>query len=319
MFIDHIKKLQNYKVLKPLAFLGKKHIYNPYLKSKLVLYDFPPEVWIENTNCCNARCVMCPRDKHTRPLDFMDFSLFERLIKEIAKFKDMVKRVHMHNYGEPLLDRELPRRIKLAKDYGIRHVYFVTNASLLTPEKSSEIIKAGLDEFKISFYGTDKKTYNETMKGLDFDSSIQNVKNFIKIRKELNSVKPKVVIQYLPQETNKSKSEDFTNIFRPLLDKDIGDCLNIYSLHNFGDGREYHKSDRISGICNYPWRTMIILYDGRVVICCFDYNGVQVVGDVNKSNIEKIWNNVEYKQVRDDFKRLRYDKYSVCMKCDIIR
>lgn len=298
---------------------GKKCIYNKYYKFKLKNTDFPPEIWIENTNICNARCVMCPRDKHTRPLGFMDFSLFERLIKEIAKFRDVVKRVHMHNYGEPLLDRELPRRIKLAKDYGIRHVYFVTNASLLTPEMSREIIRAGLDEFKISFYGTNKKTYNETMKGLDFDSSVQNVNDFIKIRRELNSVKPKVVIQYLPQEANKSRTDDFFNIFRTVIDEGNGDCLNIYSLHNFGDGREYYKPDKISGICNYPWRTMIILNDGRVVICCFDYNGVQVVGDVNKNDIKEIWNNEKYKQVRDDFKELRYDKYSICMKCDVIR
>ena len=27
-----------------------------------------PEVRIENTNACNARCVICPREKMTRPV-----------------------------------------------------------------------------------------------------------------------------------------------------------------------------------------------------------------------------------------------------------
>ncbi|MBI4681158.1 MAG: SPASM domain-containing protein, partial [Nitrospirae bacterium] len=290
-----------------------------YYKNKLIDVPFPPEVWIENTNCCNAKCIMCPRDKHTRPLGFMEFSLFERLIEEIARHKNEVQRVHLHNYGEPLLDKELPERIKLAKDLGIRHVYFVTNASLLVPDKSREIIEAGLDEFKISFYGTDKETYDNTMKGLNFDKTIQNVNDFLRIRKELGKSNPRVIIQYLPQTANKAKTDEFVSIFRPLIDKNIGDSLNIFSLHNFGDGRAYHKADKIVGICNYPWRTMVILHDGRVVICCLDFNGVQVVGDVNSNSIKEIWNGEQYRKARDNFQKLSYSDYPICMKCDRIR
>lgn len=306
-------------MLTELKKIGKKYIFNQYYKNKLIDIPFPPEVWIENTNCCNAKCIMCPRDKHTRQLGFMDFSLFEKLIKEIARFKDAVKRVHLHNYGEPLLDKELARRIKLAKDYGVRHAYFVTNASLLTQEISKEIIEADLDEFKISFYGTDKDTYNNTMQGLNFDKTIQNVNDFLRIRKELGKSNPRVIIQYLPQTENKAKTDEFISIFSQLIDNSIGDSLNVFSLHNFGDGRIYHKADKIVGICSYPWRTMVILHDGRVVICCLDYNGAQVVGDVNKNSIKEIWSSAEYRKIRYDFRRLRYQEYPVCMKCDIIR
>jgi len=306
-------------MLTELKKIGKKYIFNQYYKNKLIDVPFPPEIWIENTNCCNAKCIMCPRDKHTRPLGFMEFSLFEQLIEEIARHKNEVKRVHLHNYGEPLLDKELTERIKLAKDLGIRHVYFVTNASLLAPDKSRDIIEAGLDEFKISFYGTDKETYNNTMKGLNFDKTIQNVNDFLRIRKELGKSKPRVIIQYLPQTANKAKTNEFVNIFRPIIDKNIGDSLNIFSLHNFGDGRAYCKPAKIVGICNYPWRTMVILHDGRVVICCLDYNGAQVVGDVRKNTIEEIWNGEQYRKIRKNFKKLRYENYPICMQCNLIR
>jgi hypothetical protein len=36
----------------------------------------------------------------------------------------------MHNFGESLLDKNLIDRIRLAKYLRIKHVYFVTNASL---------------------------------------------------------------------------------------------------------------------------------------------------------------------------------------------
>ena len=318
MLLDYIKRLEGYRILKPLVCFGKKNIYNPYLKSKLISSDFPPDIWIENTNVCNARCIMCPREKHTRKLGFMDLALYEKLIKEIARFSNKVDRVHLHNYGEPLLDRELLRRIKLAKDYGIKHAYFVTNGSLLTPEMSRQIIEAGLDEFKVSFYGTDKDTYNRTMVGLSFEQTLQNLKDFFKIRDELGKDNPKIIIQYLPSESNESKIAEFYSLMRPLIRESIGDSLLLFSLHNFGGGMSYSIGN-IVYTCNFPWRTMVILHDGRVVMCSLDYNGVQVVGDVNKSTIHEIWNDERYQRAREDFRNLRYDEYPVCIKCNIPR
>ncbi|MBI5888775.1 MAG: SPASM domain-containing protein [Deltaproteobacteria bacterium] len=307
------------KIPEPVKYIGKKYILNLIKRKRLAAPPFPPELWIENTNHCNARCVMCPRDLHTRPLGIMKLSLFTRLMSEASAHAAKIKRVHLHNYGEPLLDKDLPERIRLAKRAGIKEVYFVTNASLLTPEKSKEIIEAGLDEFKISFYGTDRETYNATMRELDFDRSIQNVRDFFSVRRKLKARRPGVIIQYLVQPLNMAKTGEFLAIFKPLVNKELGDSLSICHLHNFGGGRDYRKTARISGICNYPWRTIVILHDGRVVTCCLDYNGLQVMGDVNKQTIEEIWNGDAYQKARESFKRLDYGGYPVCLKCDIIR
>jgi len=299
---------------------AKRYLYNVRYRKVLQASDFPPEVWIENTNCCNARCVMCPRDKHTRPQGIMDFSTYARLIEEIALYKDAVKRIHLHNYGEPLLDKDLPRKVKFAKEKGIRHTYFVTNAAALTPAMSRDLIEAGLDEFKISFYGTDRETYNSTMRGLDFGTTINNVKDFFRVRAELGVSKPRVIIQYLPQESNKGRTDDFTAIFKDVIGKDSGDSMSIFSLHDFGEGGKNDPwGDDICSICNYPWRTMVILHDGRVVLCCLDYNGVQTMGDVKKNSISEIWNSSAYTKAREDFKKLDYNGYPFCMKCELIR
>ena len=34
------------------------------------------------------------------------------------------------------------------------------------------------------------------MKGLNFEIAIQNIKNFVKIRKEMGVIKPRVIIQF---------------------------------------------------------------------------------------------------------------------------
>lgn len=300
--------------------MGKRYVYNPYYRNKLSAAHFPPEVLIENTNMCNARCVMCPRDRHTRPQGIMSMALYEKLISEIEKYKDVARRVHLHNYGEPLLDKDLALKIRLAKEAGIQQVYFVTNASLMTEEKAREFIAAGLDEFKISFYGTNPETYNNTMIGLDFEKTMSNIKAFFRVRKALNARHPRVLLQYLPQPHNRKLTEDFVAIFDDMIDKTLGDSISIFNLHNFGGGRSYSgESSSVCTICDYPWRTMVVLHDGRVVPCCLDYNGKQVIGDVNVASIADIWNGTTYRQMREAFKRLNYAKYPVCLKCEHIR
>lgn len=289
-----------------LSYHPKKHI-------------FPQHIWIENTNHCNAKCDMCPREKLTRKQGFMDFALYKKIIKEISKFRRYVKRVHLHNYGEPLLDKLLPQRIKLAKSYGVKHAYFVTNGSLFTAENSKQIIKSGLDELKISFNGTDEKSYNATMRGLDFTETIKSINIFIKARDELKRNNPKIKIQYLPLEKNSKKIKDFERIFIKLIDLNRGDRLYVSPLHNFGGGKNYNIVAREKFlVCPFPWDVTVIQYDGKITLCSIDYNGIQSVGDVNKKSIKEIWNGPIIKKARLDFENLDYGAYPVCLKCDFV-
>ena len=139
-------------------------LFYPHYKYHLPL---PSVMMIENTNHCNAGCVMCPRELLSRKRGFMDLGLFEKIIREVSGLKRKPV-THLHGFGEPMLDKLLPARIRLAKAYGIKHTYIVSNASLLSRETSRKIIDAGLDKMKISFYGTDEESYNATMKRLDF-------------------------------------------------------------------------------------------------------------------------------------------------------
>jgi len=304
----------------PLLFTFlKKYPLRYYRNFKLRETDFPRQIWIENTNHCNASCVMCPRELQTRTKGIMDFELYEKIIKEVSKYTHLVERLHMHNFGEPLLDKKLTKRIRLAKDHGVKCVYFVTNASLLNSKNAYDLINSGLDEFKISFYGVDKNSYNNIMKDLDFDITLANVKNFFKLRKKLNAKKPKVTLQLIPQSlSDNSLKKKWLSLFEEYIDESVGDSFNFYQLHNFGDGRDYveTRNSTIRNTCNFPWNTMVILQDGSVTACCLDYDGQIYLGNVNKQSIHEIWNGERYKKIRNDFKRLNYEDYSVCKECN---
>jgi hypothetical protein len=279
-------------------------------------FPLPSAILIENTNCCNARCVMCPREKLTRKPNFMAFELFEKIIREVsgAKRKPVV---HLHGFGEPLLDESLPERIRLAKDFGIKHTYLVTNASLLFPETARKIIGAGLDKMKISFYGTDDESYCRTMRGLNFKVALNNVREFVKMRKEMKKKTPALILQYLPQETNGAATEEFKFLWHSVLDKKIGDRLNFVSPDNFGGGRAYNSiGEKIVSVCFYPWSALSVLCDGKAVTCCVDYNGVQDVGDLNVQSVAEIWNGPVVSGIRKNFGKLDYSGFPVCQRCD---
>ncbi len=304
----------------PKAFtLFKKYPLRYYRNTKLKESEFPKQVWIENTNHCNATCVMCPRELQTRAKRIMSFDLYEKLIKEISLYSHTVERVHMHNFGEPLLDKKLPERIKLAKDHGIKHVYFVTNASLLDSKNALNLIESGVDEFKISFYGANEGNYNFIMRDLDFNTTLNNVKIFFDLRKSLKASKPKVILQLIPQSLNDANLEKkWVNLFKDYLDDEIGDRLNYYKLHNYGEGRDYVEigSQYIRNVCHWPWDVMVILQDGSVTACCMDFDGKIILGKVNEQSIYDIWNGEKYRKIRENFKKLNYRDYEPCLKCN---
>ena len=299
-----------------LSLANSPLLFYPYYRYHLPL---PSVILIENTNCCNAQCVMCPRETLTRKRGFMAFGLFEKIIREVSS-TSRTPVVHLHGFGEPLLDELLPERIMLAKTYGIRRTYLVTNASLLFPETSRRIVNAGLDTMKISFYGTDEESYHATMRRLDFNVAIHNIREFVKIRKDMKKRTPKLILQYLPRQGDEAKTKEFQSLWRSVLDKRAGDCLNRSALHNYGGGRAYNRlGERIVSVCFYPWSALSVLWDGRAVTCCMDYNGVQEVGDLNSQSVMEIWKGPVLSAIRRLFGKLDYSGFPTCLCCDWVR
>jgi molybdenum cofactor biosynthesis enzyme MoaA len=70
-----------------------------------------------------------------RPITTMDDGLYNRLIDECAV--EGCREVHLHNFGEPLLDKRIEDRIAHAKQKGIRRVKIFCNGSLLSADRSA--------------------------------------------------------------------------------------------------------------------------------------------------------------------------------------
>lgn len=283
--------------------------------------DFPEVVHIENTNACNASCIICPREKMSRQIGVMEFPLFAKIVDECALKTSQLSELHLHGYGECLLENDFCRKISYAKAKGIKTTYIVTNGSLLNEDIAQGLIASGLDRMKVSFYGATEETYEKIHVNLKFKEVENNITGLFRMRDRLKAKRPSIFLQFLPFSENAHEKSLFSEKWSGLIDKKRGDMLLEYTLHNYGRGRNYNFVE--AGIkekksCVLPFMTMQVLWNGDIVPCCYDFNGDFILGSVRKNTLQEIWNGASFASLRDNHRRLDFRNAQICLRCDQI-
>ena len=267
----------------------------------------PEIVQIESTNICNAKCVFCPRDEMHRRQGIMSFELFKKIVDECVELG--ITHIRVHNYGEPFVDRKLVEKVRYAKQQGIQEVGMISNGSLITEAVARGMIDAGLDAINISVDASGKEVFESTRIGLKYDKVIANIERLVRVRAESGKRRPKLILSFVRQ-NNSADEQAFIEHWRKVADK-----IHITDLHNWG-GTLHQQSD-VNYPCYRPWLTFTVLWDGRVSLCCADFDGHTILGDMNFSSIKEIWNNDLYRQVRRE--HLESGGPDVCRACDLPR
>ncbi len=266
--------------------------------------NFPRTVRIETTNHCQADCSFCPRSTIGRAKSFMKQELFEKVVQQCSE--GHCRLIHLHGFGEPLLDKQLPERIKLCKQLGIPRVKIFTNGDLLKDEMAQRLLESGVDEIKISIDGADSKEFNLLRVGLDHGKVLENVKAFRKLRDERGVAKPTIVAATC-QTSNREQTEQML--------KGVVDHIDFTHIHNWGGALGRLTDKRVRKPCDRLWRTFTVLVNGDAALCCLDYSGKEILGNVNHERIVDIWNNQRYRELRQLHRESRQDQIPLCSNC----
>jgi radical SAM protein with 4Fe4S-binding SPASM domain len=267
----------------------------------------PEIVQIESTNICNAKCVFCPRDEMQRRQGIMTVELFKKIVDECADLG--ITHIRMHNYGEAFMDRRLVEKVRYAKQKGIREVGMISNGSLITEPVARGMIEAGLDAINISVDASGKEVFEATRLGLKYDKVIANIERLLRIRTESGKRRPKLILSFVRQ-NNSADEAAFIEHWRTIADK-----IHVTDLHNWA-GTLNTESD-VNYPCYRPWLTFTVLWDGRVSLCCADFDGKTILGNLNSQTIAEIWNAEPYRNVRRE--HLESGGPDVCRACDLPR
>lgn len=265
--------------------------------------SFPKVVRVETTNHCNAVCTFCPRESIGRKKTFMEQSLFEKLVGECVD--GGCRMIHMHNFGEPLLDKRLPERIRYAKDQGIPKVKLFSNGALLSGKMAEGLLECGLDEIKVSIDGSDAEEFNRIRVGLKHDQVVENVREFKRARDEKGRGPRIVAACTTTSDEKKTKA----------MLKGMVDGIDFARIHNWAGSRNLLGSFSMRKPCDRPFRTMTVLVNGDVALCCLDHSGRQVLGNCETETLAEIWNNHLYEEIRRKHRESRQDEIPLCSNC----
>jgi hypothetical protein len=269
--------------------------------------SMPEIVQIESTNICNAKCVFCPRDDMHRKQGIMTLDLFRKVVDECVELG--ITHVRMHNYGEAFIDKRLVEKVRYAKEKGIKEVGVISNGSLITENVARGMIDAGLDAINISVDASGKEVFESTRIGLKYDKVIANIERLVRLRAETGKRRPKLILSFVRQ-NNSADEQAFIEHWRSIADK-----VHITDLHNWA-GTLNTESD-VNYPCYRPWLTFTVLWDGRVSLCCADFDGKTILGDLNTSSIHEIWNAEPYRNARRQ--HLESGGPDICRSCDLPR
>src|SRR5581483_1766919 len=76
---------------------------------------FPDRLYVESTNYCNLKCIMCPTGLGViqRPKGYMDLGLYQRIIDEVAPSAPSIV---LHSWGEPMMHPDLFTMVRYARE-----------------------------------------------------------------------------------------------------------------------------------------------------------------------------------------------------------
>jgi len=252
-----------------------------------------------------------------RPTGMMDFGLFQKIVDECSQYRQ-VEQFHLHGFGEPLLDKRLPEKVRYVKERSRAFTYIVTTINIMTEDFAREIIGAGLDGMKISLYGDTKETYEAIHRRLKFERTLAAMDVFLRVRDEMNAPNPALRVQFAEGLAPSAELESWARRWGPKLDADRGDVLLKSTMHNWVGAKPTgtHQLPESERYCSWPFHDIQILWDGRVSPCVFDYDGTVVLGDVKSNTIREIWAGKRYEEFRNVWRTRRSYSISICKQCD---
>jgi len=289
------------------------NLFLSYKRKKIQVSHMPVRLWIEPTNHCNLKCVMCPnKELKKNEKGYMDWYLFKKIIDEASQF---IFDVHLLHRGESLLHPGFFKMARYAHEKNIT-TKFHTNGTLLNEDASYQLIESGIDQFSFSFDGYDKKTYENIRINADFEKTISNIIRFLQIKKKLNSRKPYTILELInfPNSNIKDteKKKEFLRHFKGLpLDR-----VEIREFHNWAGEVATHKKMKNFFPCTFLWQALIVFWDGSVLPCTQDFFGAYVLGNINDSSISEIWNNDKIAHLRKKMIHGDIQDLNTCRQCD---
>ena len=304
----------------------------------------PLRLTFDPTNLCQLECPLCPTGLRIqdRPPGRVRLHFLEHLLEEVG---DYVFFMDFFNWGEPLLNKDLEKMIRLAADKRIV-TYVSSNLSLPIPDaRIDALVRSGLSELIVSLDGATQSTYSTYRRNGNFDLAFDNMRRILERKRSLGMTRPAVVWRYFVYRWNEGEMElarkkaaeigvDRLVFATPYLDEgrfplsaEDRNAMKTWAS-TLPEFNRYHASNPSyedpqkpilkRGRCDWHYMSSAINPDGGLAPCCAvfekDYDFGKLADD--RASYMSVINNDTYRAVRDQFAGRRTATTStICERC----
>ena len=280
---------------------------------------------VETTNLCNANCSFCGYRFMQRPKVDMPMEVYEKAVREYAangggnlNFTPTV--------GDPLVDKQLIRRIDLARSYPeIQEIFLYTNAILLERFGYEALLQSGLSRLAISTFIGSREGYERYYGNDKYQKVVENIIEIARTNRRLGS--PVRITLHLRVEGERASWED-TETYQTIAEL-VGvnniDYLDVYDAwggrikkEDVPEGTELDEpiplAEKTKSPCFEMYRRLHVLADGNVGACvCVDLESEIKVGNVKEQTLDEIWKGQRLRDYRSNWVKGNIPK--VCQSC----
>jgi len=296
------------------------------------LTPYPWCIEVEVTTRCDKRCIICEHTYWNEPSIDLTFEKFRRLVDQLSGLIWF----NPTGEGEAFLNQDFLKMLRYLKSKSM-FVFFNDSFDKINEEIAKELIEIGVDKIEISMQGATKKTYEKIMVGHNFDNMINNLKNFIRIKKEMKSPLPELCFHYIVNKLNVHELPQFIELIASFGGKETfgpGSYVNFSGLLEFPQIQhlvteipetvmeavnQKAKQLNIDVLLTHPsheqkpsikecvaWSEPYVLIDGYVLSCCAvlmsnrrSFLKKYAFGNLNENSFKEIWNSKRYKKFRE--------------------
>ena len=285
------------------------------------LPKFPLHLNFELNFGCNLRCNFCPYSLpleewsyNVEPSKKISFKQYSRIIDEGDKHG--LCSVSLNGNNEPLLNKKIIKFIKYAKNSSILEISFHTNGFLLTEDLSKDIIESGLTSIMFSIDSFSEETYKMVRNSDGYKKVLENINNFLRIKKDMNKEFPFVRVSFVKNKINYKEVDNFIGYWEKKSDGiEMQAFGNLFIGHNkyYEINNLFHLENNYLEKCYEPWRRLSIQNSGKVFPCCSTYGNEVIIGDICDNSIYEIWNGEKMKELRKSINSEKED--TGCVRC----
>ncbi|MBI2896223.1 MAG: radical SAM protein [Deltaproteobacteria bacterium] len=279
---------------------------------------FPDRLLIEVTRKCNLSCVFCPVHAEGQPPSIpeedMDLDVFRKVMDECRTYPQV--ELLMHFYGEPFMNKKLFEYLDhLRPAPELRPVWMSTNGRLLDGDKIARLLDSPITYLQVSVNGISEDKYSRLMVNSDFGVVVHNVEKLLDAKARSGRRTPFIRLQMIELDQTHEDAMAFVRRWGEAADivhvnafEKQGGRLPDY--HTMRDGRPETRR-----MCRRLERSdMVVLANGEVTVCVYDYDGVLSLGNVKDLTMLQLWQE-GFLAFRERHRRNEWTAIPLCSGC----